>query len=417
MRIEYPGYLFKDLQPKTAPYHLLLKYLTDYPPEGYTFEEKPDNIQESQIHKYVPIQNFLEEWAAKTGVYDVNEVLDHTIKNKAYRTDPFPYELPLDKPCLMSPFPIITPNPYMLEIEDWVTLFCWYFFNGLTSHIDVKCHHGTRILKALFSLDNCRGIFTHIPQTIESLTSIFGKDLQHKFRYIPIGYEQPKGVKPKKVGDTINFLFHGSFNHTPLHFFLRGGFAFLEAFLRQADKYKNITYTIIYDEIGMSMMPYPYYRLIKTHTQIRYINRYLPKNEFEAELRKADVFVIPAHRTHSMSISQALSWGIPVLTSNGWGIDHYVKDGYNGLVAKFSPQVNSWVDDTGIFREEYQPIHTLNETLVSNLEASIEGFVEQPYIIENMSESALEFAKENLSIENRNKYLKPLLDEAFHDYR
>lgn len=416
--IEYPGYVFKDLQCKTAPYHFLLKYLYEYPPDGYKFVEEPQELEVTGLFtkRKMTRASFIADLITK---YDKLGGDHNEFKKLLNREIPYPGYFPYSKniatipsrPCLISPFPIITENPWMIEIEDWVTLFHWYFHNGHTANIDVNNHPATKILKALFSLDNFKGVITHIKQTVESLIAIFGNELAHKFYYVPLGC--PKlNTRIKRNDDNVNFLFHGSFNHTSVHFQLRGGFYFLEAFRRIEHLYPNIRFTLIYDKapledaIGWAHMNYIY-----NHPKIKFSQKYLNDSELNEEMINSDVFVIPAYRTHSMSIAQALSREIPVLTSNGWGINEYIKDNYNGWVV--GDLHSSWIDNQGIFREEYQGNGSIEPQFVENLANKICHIMNNRDEIETFAKNASTYYNNNITIKHRNDKLKEIFDANF----
>lgn len=411
--IEYPGYLFQNLQPKTAPYHFLLKYLTDYPPAGYKFVEEP---QLRKLFKYPTA--FFDEWKARhlaNGGHpdDFQKILDRTVNSPSNLPHIHEMSWLPDRPCMISPFPIFCQQPWLIEIEDWVTLFYWWFHNGATAQFNPRSEPFMPLMRAFFELPSFCGVVTHIKQTIQSLTVLF-PSLHDKFLYVPLGVPS---FEPNKLevghGKPVNFLFHGSFNHTGVHFALRGGFYFLEAFRRVEHLYPDIRYTIIYDEEGFRHTPPAYYWYVKNHPKIRHINKYLKREEFNQEMQSASVFVIPAYRTHSMSIGQAMSRGIPILTSNGWGINEFVAEGVNGWVADFAPQTNSWVDLDGIFREQYEPPFSLQETIVQNLCEKIHEVMQNRDEIVKRGVAALEFHRQNLTIERRNVCLKPVLNRLF----
>lgn len=413
--IQYPGFLFDRLQPKEAPYHLLLKYLTDYPPEGFEFTETP---QEPQGESHA-IAAYYDEWRAQCCHYNVvdafQQVVDRTVPYSGYL--PFREDaqrVPADSPCLMSPFPICVPNDTMIEVEDWVTLFHWYFHNGHTVFQPaVKDYAETKVIKAMMDLPNFKCVLTHIKQTIQSLVAIFGDDIAHKFKYAPLGCPP---LPDSKVCSrkTLNFIFHGSMNHTALHFGLRGGMYFLEAFRRIEERIPDIQFTIIYDEAPLrSGIPQYYQELISNHAKIKWVRKYQTKEEFCHEMQQADIFVIPAFRTHSMSIGQAMARGLPVITTNGWGIDEYIKDGFNGLVATMPEHTNSWVDTEGIMRENYLPPNQIEEQTVTGIMKHIAWCAENRDLVAAMGVNAKATWDNEITIEKRNKILGQIFEEEF----
>lgn len=41
---------------------------------------------------------------------------------------------------------------------------------------------------------------------------------------------------------------------------------------------------------------------------------------------------LPSIRVHSHSLCEAISYGVPVITTNGWGIDEFIKHNKNGYI-------------------------------------------------------------------------------------
>ena len=44
-------------------------------------------------------------------------------------------------------------------------------------------------------------------------------------------------------------------------------------------------------------------------------------------LRSVDIYLLPSARIHVVSILQAMSYGLAVVASDGWGIEEYIEHG------------------------------------------------------------------------------------------
>lgn len=233
-KIEYPGYHFKDLRPKEAPYHQWYHDLKNHMPEGYELSEKPQTpkIKWEQDQEVI---EWLSQWRENCRQLDIEGELDNIIHARVPYSDYLPrlwhlMEIPRNRLCLMAPFPILSVNPTIIEVEDFVTTMPWHLTNGHTWDLDFKNHVGAKLIKAMLQLPNYKCVATHMRQTIQSMTAVFGQELAHKFRFVPWGLPQTD-VKPiGEIGQTINFLFHGSTNHTLIHFNLRGGLLLSKGF-------------------------------------------------------------------------------------------------------------------------------------------------------------------------------------------
>ena len=57
------------------------------------------------------------------------------------------------------------------------------------------------------------------------------------------------------------------------------------------------------------------------------------------------IFLLPAARIHIVSLLQAMSYGLAVVGSDGWGMEEYLHHERNGLVVKGRYGKVSWADD------------------------------------------------------------------------
>jgi glycosyltransferase involved in cell wall biosynthesis len=57
--------------------------------------------------------------------------------------------------------------------------------------------------------------------------------------------------------------------------------------------------------------------------KVKIINTYLSDNELNKLYYNCDLFLLPAKQVHSVSLTNAMSFGIPCIVSNGWGFDEY----------------------------------------------------------------------------------------------
>ena len=110
------------------------------------------------------------------------------------------------------------------------------------------------------------------------------------------------------------------------------------------------------------------YRRILESGWVRVIDRVLSPEEMAELHASSHVFLLPAARIHIVSLLQAMSYGLAVVASDGWGIEEYLDDGRNGLVVKGRYGVSSWADhQAGMLREDYEPMCLPNAKVVAGL--------------------------------------------------
>lgn len=406
------------------PYHPLCQLILDTPPEGYCYTENPQTVlidgnallAHENWNEYERFRQFLIELRQESIRWGVSDSEFESFIRSRDMTKQL--KIPAGSLCYINTVPYyLAPNNWYIEIEDWVTLFAPYFGNGGVCETDGSLP--LRMLKALFSMPNFKGVWTHVKQTVQSLVAIFGEEFRSKFHYIPLAINT-QDLSKRKVppdGRKTTFLFHGgSTKHSNMHFQYRGGLYLLEAFFRLYVDNPDINceLVVVYDSNGLRSVPDYYRAILDNHPKIRHVARFVTDEELQHEYLNSDVFVIPAYRLHSASTVQGLSYGLPVICSDGWGFDEYIEDGVNGLIAK--GQHSSWVDDRGIMREQYDTNYDCHrfQPLVASLAEKMKMCVDSPELVQTLSKNALKTARE-LSVENRNSLLKVFLDNAYDD--
>lgn len=405
MKIEHPSYLFSHWPgygPR-IPYAYIMKCILEYPPKGFEFSEDGGSTPTKDIKDYC------EQWFDKAKEFDVTkEEFDKFVDSKQPQ---IMYQIPKDRKCWLTTIPwYIHPNDWALEGEDIFHFLHPYIGNNHKCLGPIWDDVSARCMKAQFLLPNFKGIVTHIKDTFNSVKGVFGDEVLKKTRFAPLGIPD-LGIDGKRKKDNeLRIFFHGSTNHTDMHFALRGGMETLEAFKIANSKNSNIKLTILYDEDSMFRLGQEAMNTIKTHPDITYLNRYITKEELRKVLLNVDAVAIPAYRLHSGTCIQALFYGLPILTCDGWGFSEYVMDGFNGLVAK--GQTCSWTCDRGILREKYTP-WVIQWPLVESLAAKMLELGQDSKFYNKLSKNARKFALENHTIEARDRYLKPIFEEFY----
>lgn len=416
--LEYPYYAYQDLQNAQDYKHDIIRNMMKCPPCGYKFTSKKGKYSTTNRHK---INYFLSKWLDLFNSIggDKEFFLDVIYRRQTQHPNYLPYlkhssKIPDGSCCFVNSYPLITYNNWILSIEDWVTLFYWWVFNGDTHSFGVHTHQSGKLIQSLLMCQNCLGIITNMKQTVKSLSFICKNSINHKLFHLPSCC--PKLPTKKRRSDgIIKFLFHGSMNATPQHIGLRGGLYFLSAFTALANKYNNIEYHIIYNFPNYEDFLLPAHcNELKYNKKIIWHNKYLSKSAFENIVSQTDVLVLPSFSLHSNSIVQSLSRGIPVLTSSNWGAPEYITDDYNGWIAHFPTNTFlSWVDKNGVNREGYHAYWHINKLYEEILTEKTAEIIENPKQIELMSENALESYYNHFTVTQYKKRFKRILDQIY----
>jgi glycosyltransferase involved in cell wall biosynthesis len=81
--------------------------------------------------------------------------------------------------------------------------------------------------------------------------------------------------------------------------------------------------------------------------RVELVTDYLPDADLRDLLYTGDIFLLPSTQVHSASLTDAFSYGMPVIASNGWGMSEYCFNGLNSLIGVRSeslPNISEYVD-------------------------------------------------------------------------
>jgi glycosyltransferase involved in cell wall biosynthesis len=304
-------------------------------------------------------------------------------------------------------------NPWVIEIEDPTTLFYPLIENGHTARINIRESPYFPIVKTLLESEQCNGIITHVKSTARLLPKLFQSErISRKIHYTPLGVKLPRRWQrhdePDETG-TLDILFINSWCQVPANFFVRGGLDVLEAFAILHERYPQLRLTL---RTTLPRLDDRHYRLIES-SWVRVISRFLPAEDMESLLASSHIFVLPAARIHVVSLLQAMSYGLAVVTSDGWGIEEYVTHERNGLIVKGRYGKTSWADDqAGMLREQYEPMYTPDPEVVEGLVEAISQLVEDRDFRQRLGFTARLDVQNTYSLEHWNRGLKRALDKA-----
>jgi glycosyltransferase involved in cell wall biosynthesis len=153
---------------------------------------------------------------------------------------------------------------------------------------------------------------------------------------------------------------------------------------------------------------------------LRIIEEYIPWEQLDFEYRTADICVLPSHTTIPVTILEAMSYGLPVVTINSWANAEYVEDGKTGLVAPRSTRLPYFYANTGQVNfgtPEYdRAIQTPDPLVVEELVWRLRMLIQSSELRRKLSHNAKwEVEHGRFSLGSVNQKLKALFDEAISD--
>jgi glycosyltransferase involved in cell wall biosynthesis len=303
-------------------------------------------------------------------------------------------------------------NPWVIEIEDPITLFYPLIANGHTQDLRITESPYFPAVKALLESDQCRGILTHIRSTAELVPTLFGSDIiAKKVFYAPLGVKVPERWQRHDEDDPeeIHLLFINSWCQIPENFYVRGGLDVLEAFSILHERYPQLRLTL---RTALPSLDDHYHRIIEKGW-VRVINRFLSAEEMADLHADSHIFLLPAARIHIVSLLQAMSYGLAVVASDGWGIEEYVDHERNGLIVRGRYGKASWADrQAGLLREDYETMHTPDSEVVQGLVEAVSRLVEDAELRRRVGRAARQDVEQKYPLERWNQGLKEALDKA-----
>ena len=304
-------------------------------------------------------------------------------------------------------------NPWVIEVEDPTTLFYPIIQNGHTCELALTESPYLPIMKTLLEADHCKVILTHMKSTANMIGTMFGSEIiRQKIVYARLGVPLPaRWQRHDATGDDeiIELLFINSWCQIPENFYVRGGLDVLEAFGILHERYPQLHLTM---RTPLPALADHYQRILETG-MVRMVNRFLPSEELAALHAESHIFLLPAARVHIVSLLQAMSYGLAVVASDGWGMEEYLTHERNGLVVKGRYGKASWADEeTGMLRENYDYTPTADREVVAGIVEAVSRLVEDRALRRRLGRAARQDVQTMFTPDAWNEGLKTALDRA-----
>jgi glycosyltransferase involved in cell wall biosynthesis len=303
-------------------------------------------------------------------------------------------------------------GPWVIEIEDPTTLFYPHIQNGTDDQHRLPRTPYYAIVRALLESEPCRGIITHMRSTARMVSTLFRSGtITRKITYAPLGVRVPQRWQrhTEDDPDTLHILFTNSWSQIPACFYGRGGLDVLEAFGILHERYPQLRLTM---RTSLPELADRYHRVIESGW-VRVINRFLSAEDMAALHAESHIFLLPSARVHIVSLLQAMSYGLSIVTSDGWGIEEYVNNETNGLIVKGRYGKTSWVnEDAGFLCENYDPTHSSDPVVVQGIVDAVSRLVEAAALRRRLGHAARKDVQEKYNLQRWNEALRSALENA-----
>ncbi|MFQ5879138.1 MAG: glycosyltransferase [Dehalococcoidia bacterium] len=216
-------------------------------------------------------------------------------------------------------------------------------------------------------------------------------------------------VKRHDGGRVVLLFVDSAHINSPLNFHIKGGKEVLEAFVRLRRRYPELELVV------RSAVPPAVAARYRGVPGLRIIDHVLPWPELEQEWQRADIFVHADHATPGTVYIDAMSYELPIVTTDVLGNRFLIDHGRTGMLVP-KRQIERYVQG---YRLHFTSPHyrrtllTLDEEVVQGLVDSLSLLVENPELRRAMGRAARHEAEEGrFSLGRRNADLKQVLDEA-----
>ena len=376
--------------------HSLYKNLVDYPPYGYQFitqctgwdkvssaASKTNtiySIQEKALGKIIPI-NLAKAWFERLKRPPKGTALTYATGHLVFRKE-----------------------PWVVDLE-FVTQLAGYNIKHFKRY--------KRLIEKVLSSEDCKRIICWTEAAKKTvLYNLNCEHFAHKVEVVRLAVPKKNFTKEYGHKEKIKLLFVGSAN-IPGEFEYKGGKEVLKAFLLLRQKYHNLELVIRSD------IPQELKTICKRLGNVRLIDGVIPWEQLEQEFKSADIFVFPSHSTPGLAILDAMSYELPVITTDVWANPEMVEDGKTGFVIKKSETVPYYIENF-IPNWNYDPTSKFMRAVKITDPKVVEEFVKKTSILIEDGElrrrmgrtGRQEIEVGKFSIKKRNEKLKKIFDEA-----
>ncbi len=193
-------------------------------------------------------------------------------------------------------------------------------------------------------------------------------------------------------------------------FELKGGKEALETFVDLRRRYPDLELVVRSD------IPAAIKKRFHGVDGLRIIEKRLPWEQLEREFQTADIFLFPSHVATNRVLLDAMSYELPIVTTNAWGNAELVDDGRTGFIVPKSSLALEFPSDApwGHSRDfGKKVVRQVDPRMVEALVEKVSLLIANPELRQRMGRAGRwEIEEGKFSILRRNEALKRVLDEA-----
>jgi glycosyltransferase involved in cell wall biosynthesis len=363
------------------------KQLFDTPPEGYTFvtRRKLSNAVaeaasaswkfrwlKQRANAVVPVNLAASRFLAKRRPAPSGAVLTYSESSVVFRDEPW---------------------VLWIEVATQVAGFS-----------DVSLRRFRKVIERALGSANCRAILCHSEAARQSLyRHLSAETFERKISATPPGWPiTPLEASAKPHAAPLRILFVAG-NTMAARFKIKGGVESLEAFAALRRRFPDLELVVRSDvepEIRKRYEGLP---------GLRIVSGLIPHGELAQLYRESDIYWYPAHCLMSVSMLEAMNYGLPIIATDYYDNPEYVEDGQTGITIPHHRHLPPW--DTSE-RNVRKAIRTPDADFVRGLINSTALLIENAELRRRMGKAGRALLEKRFSLSEKNRRLKTILDQA-----
>ncbi len=343
--------------------------------KSYTIAHRLDH----GLGRLLPL-NLARAWLEKFRPPPPGTALTYAYFHVVFRQEPWMLELPCEQPHLL-----IGPERHF---PTWKPLL-------------------SRYLRSPF----CRAIICRAEAVRGALLQRLEEEAIREKVHVVYGAVPARDFAKNGPGDKTRLLFVNSAHLAfPETFYGKGGLIVLAAFRRLLARYDNLELVI-----RSKVPPEVLQQRGDSLKGVRIIQDPLPWPDLEREWLRADIFIMPSYVTPDATLIEAMSYQLPVVTTDVWANPEIVADGRTGLLIS-APSLRRFTEGYTIHfdsRDWAEQIKSVDLQMVQSLEEKLRVLIDNEGMRRRMGEAGRhEVERGKFSIQRRNEKLKRIFDDA-----
>lgn len=380
--------------------HSLYKELVMYPPPGYEFTTQKTSWDKAftAATKVNTIYAFQQNILAKIIPMNLTKAYLERFKKPPKGTDL----------TYATGHLVFRKEPWVVDLE-FVTQLAGYSVKHFKKY--------KKLIEKTLASEYCQKIICWTEAGKRTvLENMNCEGFDHKMEVVNLAVAKKNFVKDYGGDDAkVKLLFAGSVNIAG-EFELKGGKEVLEAFVILRQRYPNLELVIRSD------IPEKIKDKYKALEGLRLIEGIIPWDQLEQHFKSADIFLFPSYNTPGLAFLDAMSYELPVITTDVWANSELVAHGTTGFLIKKSQKlqcfaenfipIQSYVSDSQFMKS----IKLVDYTVVTELVQKTSLLIEDPEQRRRMGKAGRqEIVNGKFSVERHNGKLKRIFDQALED--